>query len=193
MTRRPATLAIALIAAGSGCRQLFGIDDTAVASGNADAGPGLADATPTDALPDAMPPMPDAKLATCPGYMPISNASPPGATYRGVSANQSWMAARTTCQNDGADLVVVDNAAEATAVAALVQDPISGYIWLGLARDAFGEWVTVRGTLATYLPWAPGEPSGGNSCALMDDTLAPNQFYDFLCGSMQVSVCECLP
>ena len=195
-TRIATALAIAL--AMPGCRQLFGIDDTEVAGGDASGdGAVVADAS-TDRIdggaPDAPPPPPDALvMATCPGFTQIANGFPPGATYRGVQPGRTWVQARDDCRVQSAELVIVDNAAEADAVAALVQDPVSAYFWHGVFL-AGGTWMTVRGAPATYLPWAPGEPSGGASaCTLFDDTVPPHLLHDFQCPSTQVYVCECLP
>jgi hypothetical protein len=186
----PVGLAVAAAIAGAGCRQLFGIDDTV--SAGADGAVAIdAASVAIDGAPDATPP-PDAVVAPCPGYMQLAAASPPGATYRGIDVGRTWNDARTMCQADGADLVVVDDAQEAAAVATLVQDDASPYLWVGVSLVG-GAWTSVRGGPATYLPWAPGQPTGGaNSCALIED-VAPNQLYDFACIAMQVFVCECLP
>jgi hypothetical protein len=179
-----------------GCRQLFGIDDTAVAA-DAGAGGSDADLPVADAAEDA-PPAPDAALAMCgAAYAPLAGGSPSEATYRGVEARRPWMEARSACQTDGADLVVVDDATEAEAVAALVQDATSPYFWVGVFQPSgpgVDPWETVRGGLATYLPWAPGQPTGGpEMCALFGDLGAPHELYDFNCAGTQYFVCECLP
>ena len=116
-----------------------------------------------------------------------------------MSDNAAWTTARADCQGDGADLVVVDDAAEAAGIAALVQDPVgnSPFIWTGVFDPQAGgdnNWTTVLGGPATYLPFASGEPSGGNqNCLLLDDQGAPHRMYDFTCNANQIYVCECLP
>jgi hypothetical protein len=166
-----------------------------------DAPPGTPDAPPPP--PDAMPPPPpDAMpMATCPGYLPIVGGSPIGATYRGVSDRTPAVDAQDDCVEDGGNLVVVDNATEAAAVAGLVMDPgdppgPSPYLWVGVfdpSGGGEGNWTTVLGQPATYLPWAAGQPNDpAANCVLLLDG-SPYQFYDFDCTGNPVYVCECLP
>jgi hypothetical protein len=142
-------------------------------------------------------------MATCAGYAPIDGGFPAGATYRGVGTRRTWTSARSDCRDDDndADLVVIDNAAEAMALTAIVEDPgtpigPSPYFWSGVYDPNGGadnDWTTVRGGAATYLPWASQQPTGGSqNCMLVDDG-SPYEFYDFDCNAGQVYVCECLP
>jgi len=154
---------------------------------------GTVDATaPEDSIgPDA------SAMAACPGYAAIVGATPIGATYKGVNTRVTWSAARTECQADGGDLVVIDNAIEAEAVANLVQDPDdSAFFWSGLfdPSDATdNNFVSVRGGAATYLPWGSDQPTGGiQDCTLVGD-FDNHELFDFQCAAGQVFVCECLP
>lgn len=139
-------------------------------------------------------------IAACTnGYAPLVGGSPAGATYRGVNNKVTWTSARSTCMSDGADLVVIDNAAEAAATTALVQDPNDSlYHWVGLhdnpSTGTDNDWISVRGGAAVYLPWGGSQPNGDDqNCALLSDQGAPHQLFDFECGAPQVFVCECLP
>jgi hypothetical protein len=161
-----------------------------------DAPPGAPDMRMT---PDAMPPPPpDAMpVADCgPGYQSITNGLPLGATYRGVNNGNEWNDARADCQSDGAELVVIDNTAEAQAVAALVNDPKSPYFWIGIFDPAGGgdnNWLTVHGAAPSFLDFGPQQPTGGNQdCMLVGDG-SPYEMYDFDCIGFQYYVCECLP
>jgi len=159
-----------------------------------DAAP-VPDATP--GTPDAPPPPPDAALATCPGYAPIAGGFPAGATYRGVANGAAWQTARGNCQADGGELVVIDNATEADAVSALVQDPRSPFFWIGVFDPSGGpdnDFVTVLGGSPAFAPWGPSQPNGGSQdCVLLGDSGSPHEFWDWACGAPQEYVCECLP
>ena len=140
----------------------------------------------------------DAPIAACSGYQSITGAAPAGATYKGVSVSVTWNQARSDCQSDGADLVVIDNATEAAAVAALVDSPAqSPYFWSGLfdANDGTdNNFVSVRGGPAIYLPWGSQQPSGGDQdCILVGDFGTPHDLFDFQCDAVETYVCECLP
>jgi hypothetical protein len=142
-------------------------------------------------------------IAACVGYAPLVGASPAGATYRGVSTRTPWGQARSNCQGDGGDLVVIDNATEAAAVTTLAEDPgtspgPSPYIWMGVMDNpdtgTDNDWISVRGGAATYAPWGGSQPTGGSQdCALLEDQGPPHEFFDFGCTATQVFVCECLP
>lgn len=162
-----------------------------------DAPPVIPDARLPDAAPATPDAAPDARVALCgPGYAPIANGYPAGTTYRGVSTRTAWQTAETDCEAAGAALVVVDNAAEAAAVAGLVVDPgtdfDSPYFWTGVYDEGGNHWATVRGAAPTYLPWGTDEPDGGSqNCVLFGD-FTGNPAYDYYCSAGQVYVCECL-
>jgi hypothetical protein len=163
-----------------------------------DAPPPPPDASPPpDAMPGTPDAPPDAQLATCPGYSQIAGGFPAGATYLGMSNGAQFTSARGQCQASGGDIVVIDNATEAAAVAQLVQDPGSPYFWVGVFDPSGGgdnNWVTVRGGSPPYLPWGSGQPTGGNQdCILIGDFGAPYELFDYSCGAPQDYVCECLP
>lgn len=145
-----------------------------------------------DAPPDA-PPMIDAR--TCPsGYAPLPGA-PATSQYRlfgNTATGTSYSAAKGRCQSDGTHLVIVETAAEATAIGTVIQlDPTSPYYWDGITdQTTENTWVTILGGAATYLPWDPGQPNGGRAanCALFD---AQGHLYDFDCEGVEAFVCEC--
>lgn len=156
--------------------------------------------TPTDG-PSSDGPATDGPIAMADcgtGYAPIAGGSPATATYRGFNNKVTWTTARTTCTNAGADLVVIDNAAEAAATTALVVDSNgSDYHWVGL-RDNPGtgtdnDFISVRGGAPTYAPWGSSQPNGADQdCVLLSDQGAPHELFDYECGAPQVFVCECL-
>ena len=104
----------------------------------------------------------------------------------------TWTAGKGLCDADGTHLVIVETAAEAIALGAVIPlAPSSPYYWEGITDAAQeGVWLTVLGTAATYLPWSPGQPNGGTgaNCALAD---APGSLYDFDCNGYEAFACEC--
>ena len=75
-------------------------------------------------------------------------------------AKLGWTDARKFCQKKGADLPIIRNEKQNTAVQALLKNTKYG-VWLGLndnRQDGKFEWVD--GELAKYTKWAPGEPNG---------------------------------
>lgn len=145
-----------------------------------------------DAPPDAPPPI-DAR--TCPnGYTALAGAPATSkyALFGNTLSGTSWTAAKARCEADGTHLVIVETAAEATAIGNVIQlDVTSPYYWEGVSDQATEDtWVTVAGGAATYLPWDPGQPNGGRAanCALLD---AQGHLYDFDCNGAEGFACEC--
>jgi len=131
------------------------------------------------------------------GYAGLTGGSPSTATYKGVNTNTPFAQARADCMADGADIVIIDNATEAAAVASLVQDTMgSPFFWVGLVDPPGApdnDFVTIHGDPPPYLVWGSQQPSGGiQDCVLLDDSGAPHAFWDFQCDAIQVYVCECL-
>lgn len=145
------------------------------------------DAHPIDAAP------------LCPGNYAQVAGAPPTSKYRLFSYNaqlddhtSSWTDAKQTCATDGTHLIIVETAAEATAIGgALHYAPQSPFFWEGVTDAAQeGVWKTVLGSDATYLPWAPGQPNGGaaSNCALFGTDGA---LSDFTCSGVEPFACEC--
>ena len=147
------------------------------------------DAPPSDARvadasePDAAEP-PDARL--CPGsYMDLGVA---GSRYR-LDFEKTWPDAEVVCERDGAGihLVIVDSAAERTALGGLVDVAV----WVGLTdRVNENDFLDVTGIRPAFQPWTNGEPNDlppGEDCVELDAT----GFNDNPCGQIQAFVCEC--
>lgn len=152
--------------------------------------------SPPDAPPDAMvdgpeeDAMPDGPpMLKCPvGYQAVPNA-PTTSRYRKLTKPEPHAKQVSLCQAEGAHLVVIDDDAEATAVAAFAAAPMT-FFWIG-ASDALVEtvWVTAKNAPAVYLPWGTGQPNGGltENCGLQNG----GALYDFPCNRSYPSVCEC--
>lgn len=195
--RGVAVAAVVVVAVtATGCRQLFGIDDTAVAADaasnpsdapkTADARPGTPDAPfgSPDATPDAAP-----VAVTCPtGYEAVFGAP---SKYRFNGANRPWGTAVTECAADDpgghTHLVVIEDAGEKAGLEARY----SNDYWIGYTdATTEGTWITVLGTTATFLPWAVGEPNGGTveNCLKI---VAGTQWKDADCPNANNYLCEC--
>ncbi len=120
-------------------------------------------------------------------------------SYSAVTAQsqaESYTTSKATCSGQGAYIAIVDNAAEAAAIAAVIKlDPANPYYRVGVDDLASpGAWVTVLGAPATYLPWASGQPNGANGvttggfCTFFD---ASGAMYDQLCSTPFAFACEC--
>lgn len=103
--------------------------------------------------------------------------------YRIVSQQTSWTEAKLTCARDGAYLAIPSNATEV---------PLLDGDWMGLTDVAAeGQWLTVRGEAAPFLPWGTGEPAGGleKNCARLDTSLERLEARE--CSDLRDYVCEC--
>jgi hypothetical protein len=170
-----------------------------VDSSTADTPQGTVDADGDARAIDA--PLPIDAAPTCPGTYATVAGAPPTSKYRlfsyggpgGSDQTSSWTTAKQTCETDGTHLIIVDTAAEATAIGAQLQYASTWpYFWDGVT-DAAQEaaWKTVLGGDATYLPWAQGQPSGGTTqnCAVFDQNGA--LLYDYDCATASPFACEC--
>jgi hypothetical protein len=104
----------------------------------------------------------------------------------------SWADARTFCQQRGADLVIVDDAAENDWLASQEL----GAAWLGASDSAVeGTWVWVDGSSLGYANWNTTEPSnsgGIENCLqlLGGDATTLGKWNDTDCTAVLPFVCE---
>jgi hypothetical protein len=113
---------------------------------------------------------------------PIGYTQGPTGCHRAVSATADWLTAEKNCEQDGvgAHLVVVDNAAENSA--------LPDNVWIGLSeRVTAGVFLTVTGQPQGFTAYAPGEPvSGGAACV----ESRPDGWHDDNCYEQKKYVCE---
>lgn len=101
--------------------------------------------------------------------------------YREVTLGESFANARADCVADEADLWVVESTLE--------QNAFTGD-WTGITDEAAENvWRKLDGTVATFLPFAAGEPDGGTveNCIRTDS----GGFEDRDCADLRDYVCEC--
>jgi serine/threonine protein kinase len=114
-------------------------------------------------------------------------------------ARQGFVDAVKTCASQNARVAYVDDAAEALALAAALRlEPQLPRYFVGVT-DALseGEWLTLGGAPAPYLPWADNQPNGADvkhdaDCALLDPA---GNLYDYYCDRAHPFsfACECSP
>jgi hypothetical protein len=148
-----------------------------------------------DAAPDAIvdgpleDATPDGPTLKCPNGYEVVPGAPATSRYRKLTKPEMHAKQVATCLAEGTHLVVIDSAAEASAVAAFAVPPMM-FFWVG-ASDAVVEtvWMTAKNAPAAYLPWAAGQPNGGalENCALQNG----GALFDFPCNRSYASVCEC--
>lgn len=161
------------------------------------AGPELANTcVPGGTLPpiDAGMNPPDAPIdgpsVGCPsGYTPVA-----GSPHRyKVLAAISWDTAASSCKATSASayLAVPD---DATELANLATAAGATPFWLGIDDKAVqNNFVSQAGGMATFLPWAPGEPDHGPPAKECVVGISSTQIATEKCGTAHVAVCECVP
>ena len=109
--------------------------------------------------------------------------------YLTLFAELSWQDAATACQNRGAHLVTIADAAEQDFVARLAP----GQFWIGARDDALdGSFTWSTGEPAVYTAFAAGEPDhdAGAQCLLMG---IDEGWHDRPCADGNAYVCEIEP
>jgi hypothetical protein len=100
---------------------------------------------------------------------------------------KTFVDAEALCESQGGHLAVIDGDKEAASILALGL-PGSDY-WVGVSELAqTGVYRTVTNDVATYLPWATGEPdSGVDHCANFN---LDGMMYDNVCTAQDDALCE---
>jgi hypothetical protein len=153
-----------------------------------------ADGGPIDmALTDAMPDTPAAVI--CPnGYVTLPGGQS-GHMYRVVTTTASWSAQHAACQATSANayLAIPDDANELAAMS--TANGLTANYWVGVSDIATeNQWVTVKNTPQTFLPWTTGAPDDqnpGEDCVEVIPAL--DQFNDARCNQNKRAICECSP
>jgi len=122
----------------------------------------------------------------CPGnYSTVGSLT---SKYLGLNTSMTWDASEALCEADGTHLVVLDDAAELTAMLGVVPGQ---NLWTGVTdRIAVGTFRKVTGPNATFLPWDTSEPDALAAECVYVDSLTM-KLVDQGCGSGRRGVCEC--
>jgi hypothetical protein len=160
-----------------------------------DGGNPMHDGGPVDmALDGAMTPDAPASAACPSGYVTLPNGQA-GHMYMVVSNAANWAAQRTACAatSPNAYLAIPDAADELAAMS--TANGLAANYWVGVSDIATeGQWVTVKNTPQTFLPWVggtPGNQNPGDDCVEVIPSL--NQFNDARCNQSKPAICECSP
>jgi hypothetical protein len=167
---------VSFVFALTGCR--FGFDGGELEDAAADDAMVDGDVTGDSAI--------DGAPITCPGSYIALDAS--ASRYRLLGSSMGWLSAEQACEADGTHLVIVDDAAELSLVAAAIP---SQNIWIGVTdRKTVGTFLKVTGGTASYLPWDASEPdAAGLECVFIDSLSL--KLADQDCGSGRRAACEC--
>ena len=114
-----------------------------------------------------------------------------GRTYSFCSSGVSWQRARDACVARGADLVVLDDAAEDTWVYETAVARSNRDYWIGYSDQAVeGRFEWVDGSRGGFEHWAPGQPDdvGGEDCAHYQSW--SGRWLDVPCGFALGFICE---
>ena len=137
----------------------------------------------------------DGAMADAPSGCPVTYVALAGVTsshlYRTLPAAAGWTNQRSACGMEPANayLAIPDDAVELQALITHAGTDV----WVGISDAASeGAFVTVRGTPATYLPWATNEPdnNGNQDCVR---TRSPSAIETVICGTPTIAICECEP
>lgn len=114
--------------------------------------------------------------------------------YRLINATAEWSEQMTACAalSSSAYLAIPDDAGELGAIATLSASSAS---WVGISDTATeGTYLTVRGVVATYLPWDNNQPDDageGEDCVRLQTS--SSKLRDDKCDTELRAVCECEP
>jgi hypothetical protein len=157
-----------------GCRAVLGIDDVI------DEGP----------PPDGSDLPPDGVSPRCPpNFAPLGSGS--AHVYLPIAVADDYAGQVLFCMTEGPGiyLAIPDDQAELDAMVSFA----GGFtFWIGIDdRLTENVFVTTKNQPATFLPWAPNEPSGGiEDCV---EVLPSGEFDDDDCTVMLPAACECEP
>jgi hypothetical protein len=134
----------------------------------------------------------DGAGAACPAdYAPVAGSRHVYKRLSGVN----WDQARAACKaaSTSAYLAVPDDPTEL-----LNLDTVAMIVpfWIGIDdRAQLGMFVTQKGVVATFLPWAPGEPNNGTPGKPQEcvNAISNIQIATDKCGTSHVAICECEP
>lgn len=104
--------------------------------------------------------------------------------------SKTWEDSRKYCQSQGADLVVINNEQEQTALYHLDGEAVQLF-WIGLLYDTAGTFKWVDGSALTKPFWQDNQPDHGGDCVEMYN-LKPvlASWNDAPCGHKQRWLCE---
>jgi hypothetical protein len=194
---------LACVLAVTGCRQLFGIDDTAVVGGDGPGGgdaPGAIDATIADAAPDApidaVPFSPD----MCPNGYDQTIGSVPGSRYRRNNNDRPFATHHADCNDDapGWTHLLVPDTFDESRTAAMWNNGRIKYVGIvqmpGQAQVDTG-WFRFTGEPNAIVWDPPDEPNDADGAENGENQLAAifaeGELFDVAGATNYSAICEC--
>ncbi len=104
--------------------------------------------------------------------------------------SRTWASARSACQSDGYDLVVLDTPEEHRQVGIEAYAREDRSFWLGFDRQSSTDWAWVDGTPWTYDRFANDQPSGNGDCGHYWNGGSIPRWNDFPCDIPENFICE---
>jgi hypothetical protein len=154
----------------------------------------VVDAPPVDVQGDSMIDAPPIDGPGCPAAFAPLSGGPLGHVYLKVGQPGAWLAHFNFCKGTSsrAYLAVPNDATELMNLQVLDG---GGAFWVGIDdRVTEGVYVSAEtGSLATFLPWAGGEPNqspADGDCVLGRPLAVVEDYY---CAASVPAVCECNP
>ncbi|XP_055006716.1 C-type lectin domain family 4 member M-like [Boleophthalmus pectinirostris] len=112
-----------------------------------------------------------------------------GSFYHYCDKERSWEDSRSFCQEQGADLISINNEEEQNFLRVY-----GGRRWIGLSdRETEGVWEWVDGSSLTLSSWMPGEPNDANDAEDCGEILIfvnESKLNDIPCNKRQSCLCE---
>lgn len=133
----------------------------------------------------------DAGLGCAPGFVGILGAG--SHLYHQFTTPADFTSQRTACAAQGGItyLAIPDDQNELQALVSATAQPA---FWVGIDDMVVqGNYMTVRGQPATFLPWAPGQPDNAGSGEDCVAALGSATLDDQACANKLPAVCECEP
>uniref|UniRef100_A0A3B3DF61 C-type lectin domain-containing protein n=1 Tax=Oryzias melastigma TaxID=30732 RepID=A0A3B3DF61_ORYME len=122
-----------------------------------------------------------------------------GSLYYVSTTTANWQESRNDCLSKGADLVVINDAAENVSAlifqVLLTLSPSFLLLWIGLSdRQSEGHWIWQDGTSLGESFWQPGEPNSysgrDEDCVEIRNFNDENNWNDLVCTDPTFWICE---
>ena len=98
--------------------------------------------------------------------------------------------ARTSCQNQGGDLVLPLNLEEHNAIWKVAKEKKLTYPWIGLIEQQKDKFYTLDGKTPSYTNWGSSQPDGNQNCVIFHSGDNNGRWHDAHCNTNNYFVCQ---